>query len=105
MNASVETVFNILFGLALVLAVVWLVSVDVLRRKLKEDHYETYHAVRNGMALTKFILKREYQSLDDTYLSRLCGFMRILFITSIVNLCLILAIFLLLIPLSRAGRG
>lgn len=98
MNPSFETLFNML----LLGAVVWIVSLDVLIRRLKEDHAETYRALREQRhpltPLVRFVLRREHQSLNDTYLSRLCDFMRSLFIANTVGL--FGALFLAL-PLSR----
>jgi hypothetical protein len=97
MNPSFETILNLAFGLLFVAAITWLVSVFLLTRILKGKYPETYRALGEPgfhmygdgthlqfvpfLPLIRFILKREHHSLNDAALSRLCDFMRILFIT------------------------
>ena len=96
MNGLFDALFPILF----VAAGVWLVSVFVLIRRLEYEYPETYQALgeprfldnssRSFLALLRFILKREHQSLNNPGLSLLCDFMRILFVAYLVGFILLL---------------
>jgi hypothetical protein len=94
MDSTFPPVVMIVFPLLFLGAIVWIGSIFTLIRRLRNIHPETYRAMGEPRILfeytlgqikalikpIKFILNREHKSLNDGYLSRLCDFMRILFV-------------------------
>jgi hypothetical protein len=83
--------FSILFGMALV----WLVLVKLLFRRLERNHPEKYvdmgrpslfmrNNLSGGIAMLKFLAMREHRKLDDGFLSKLSNGMLVFFAVYIV---------------------
>jgi hypothetical protein len=84
----IEVALPFFFGLMLAMVIVWFVLIRRLFNLLRNDHPMAYeklgsptlfynNSIKNNSLFLRFLLRKEFESLNDPTLSNLCRIMRL----------------------------
>lgn len=103
-----QTITFVLFAFLGCMVFVWFVLCKVLFNRLERNHSQKYDAmgrpslvlrnnIANNWSFFKFLARREYATLNDTFVTKLCEVMRIYFVAYAV-LFVVLVVMVLRLP-------
>lgn len=108
-----QTFAFVLFGILICMVVVWFALCKLLFNRLERAHPLKYadmgrpslvlrNNISNNLSFLRLLARREYLALNDSYITKLCGFMRVYFAVYVL-LFIALVVVALQIPPSSAA--